>query len=217
MYEVHVVLPENRVLYLDHLEKMFQQRYEVFINILGWEVPGTDHPNQREIDAYDLPNTIYLLVLRGHQLVGASRMLPTTGPTMMGDIFPDLCEKGVPNDPQIWEWSRGHVKPDEPHQNRSTILNHIFLSGYEFAFNAGLKGLTAQVNVRELDRWLSRGLVVDLLGQPKRSGQEEVLAMQHHISQQTLARVRHGAGLSDRVLRLTETNQDFSLTDKLSA
>lgn len=217
MYEVHFVLPENRALYLDYLDEMFQQRYEVFINILGWDVPGTDHPNQREVDAYDMPNTIYLLVLRGHQLVGASRMLPTTGPTMMQDIFPDLCEMGVPCDPQIWEWSRGHVKPDEPHQNRSAILKHIFMSGYEFAYNAGLTGLTAQVNARELDRWLSRGLVVDLLGQPILSGKEEVLAMQHHISKRTLERVRHDTGLSERVLRLTETNQDFNLADKLSA
>ena len=212
MFQVHVILPENRMLYQSQLEDMFRQRYEVFVNRLKWDLPDADHINHLEIDAYDKPDTIYLLVLRDGMVVGASRMIPTTGQTMMGDLFPELCPNGLPTGTSIWEWSRAHAKPDEPHQIRSNVINHIFLSGYEFAYKARIAGLTAQVNAREMDRWLGRGLVVDVLGPPHAYNHgEDILALQHHISAAALVRVRQETGLADPVLRLVQIPGQISL------
>ena len=201
MFDVHVVHSRSNPAYHAQLDEMFRQRYDVFIRILKWDIPGTDHQRCREIDQFDLPQTVYLLVMQGDAVLGASRMLPTTGPNMMRDVFPALCKDGPPESTQVWEWSRGHVKPDEPHHVRSKVLDHIFVSGYEFALTSGVGSLTAQINASEFPRWLKRGLMVDVLGPPVpvQDG-SEIVALKHRVTPATLARVRTETGISRPVL-----------------
>jgi N-acyl-L-homoserine lactone synthetase len=202
MFEVHVVHSAFNPAYAEQLDEMFRQRYEVFVRILKWSLPDADHRGGREVDQFDGPDTVYLLVLDDGAVLGASRMLPTTGPNMMRDVFPGLCKDGPPANKRVWEWSRGHVKPDEPHQVRSRVLDHIFASGYEFALGSGIGFLTAQINASEFPRWLKRGLVVDLLGPPVRFGDgSETVALKHRITPATMARVRSETGLHQGVLR----------------
>ena len=201
MFDVHVVRSPANHAYAATLDEMFHQRHKVFVRILGWDLPDADHEKQHEADRFDGPETVYLLVMRGGDLLGASRMVPTTGPHLMRDVFPGLCSGGAPAGPDIWEWSRGHVKPDEPHQVRSRVLDHIFLSGYEFALAAGIGSLTAQINAAEFPRWLKRGLVVEMLGPPLRLDVGgEIAALRHKVTPATLARVREQTGIFRAVL-----------------
>lgn len=208
MLTVHPVLWADRYDYQDSLEEMYRQRYQVFVDILGWDIPGVDHGSRREIDDFDRDYTDYLLIMRDRELVGASRMIPTTKPNMMSTVFSDLCSDGPPNDHLTWEWSRGHVKPDEPHGVRSAVLDHIFAGGYEFAHRMGIKRLTAQINADELPRWLSRGLYVTTLGDPIRQEDGcEVLAIMHTINSRTLGMVRQQTGLASVLLPFNKSCQ----------
>ncbi|TDI60404.1 MAG: GNAT family N-acetyltransferase [Alphaproteobacteria bacterium] len=183
MYYVLVVPPAFHHLYQRQIEEMFRQRYRVFVEILGWELPDVDHKRRLEIDQFDRADTVYLIVMKQGNVVSASRMIPTTTPNMMSEVFPDLCQNGVPRDAGTWEWSRAHVNPDAPYQERSLLIDYIFLSGYEFAYYAGISALSAQINAAEIDRGLDRGLVVDLLGPPTHHKDgSELLALQHHIT-----------------------------------
>jgi acyl-homoserine lactone synthase len=200
MIEVHVVHSRFNPAYQPQIDDMFRQRYDVFVRRLGWDIPGTDHQYGREIDAFDGPGTVYLIVLDGDAVLGASRLLPSTGPTLMRGVFAALCPEGAPESPDIWEWSRGHVRPDQPPQARSAVLDHIFVSGYEFALGSGITGLTAQVNAAEFPRWLRRGLMVDVLGPPVPFGDNPLVALRHKVTPATVSRVRSATGIRRPVL-----------------
>lgn len=84
---------------------MYRLRYQVFRERLGWEVPVI---GEMEKDHFDDCNPIYIAI-RNHQkeLAACARILPSEGPTMLQDIFPQLLYgKTMPTGPKIWELSR---------------------------------------------------------------------------------------------------------------
>ncbi|WP_313254137.1 acyl-homoserine-lactone synthase [Stenotrophomonas acidaminiphila] len=80
-------------------------RHRVFVETLGWQL---DTPPGIERDRFDRPETVHVIV-RDDQLdiVGYARLLPTTGPYLLGEMFPQLMNGQPPpcsND--VWELSR---------------------------------------------------------------------------------------------------------------
>lgn len=85
--------------------KISHYRHQVFIEKLGWELPTQ---NGRELDQFDRPDTIYVVAQNeeGH-ISGCARLLPTTHPYLLGDVFPQLLNGSLPpSSPNIWELSR---------------------------------------------------------------------------------------------------------------
>ena len=78
----------DRILDADALKKMYILRHTVFHDRLGWDVlsdRGMEH------DFFDVLNPIYVLVKgAGDEIQGCSRLLPTMGPYMLKDVFPQL-------------------------------------------------------------------------------------------------------------------------------
>jgi acyl-homoserine lactone synthase len=87
------------------LRAMFRARKSVFVDLLKWNVPVLD--GQYEVDQYDDIHAVYLVVTdgRGGHLASA-RLLPTTRPHILGDLYPQLCEDGPPRGPAIYEITR---------------------------------------------------------------------------------------------------------------
>jgi acyl homoserine lactone synthase len=80
-------------------------RHEVFVRRLGWQLAT---PEGIELDQFDRPDTVYI-VARGDDgaISGCGRLLPTTQPYLLGDIFPQLLHGATPPfSPEIWELSR---------------------------------------------------------------------------------------------------------------
>ena len=87
------------------LESVERYRYRVFVEMLGWQL---DTPPGLERDQFDHSDTLYLAARDSqHNVVGTARLLPTTQPYLLGDVFPQLMG-GVepPKDPLVWELSR---------------------------------------------------------------------------------------------------------------
>jgi acyl homoserine lactone synthase len=85
---------------------MYKLRYEVFAKKLGWDVETI---NEMEKDHYDdLPRVSYVLAKTASDQVAACwRILPTTGPYMLKDTFPELLHgQPAPNADDCWELSR---------------------------------------------------------------------------------------------------------------
>ncbi len=80
-------------------------RHRVFVQKLGWDVPSQDGI---EADQFDRADTVYVVGrdARG-QVCGCARLLPTTRPYLLGEVFPQLLN-GLPPpaSPDIWELSR---------------------------------------------------------------------------------------------------------------
>lgn len=70
------------------VDEMHKLRARLFAGRLGWQVKIE---YGRERDEYDALNPTYILALTDHgNLAGCARLLPTTGPTMLSQTFPQL-------------------------------------------------------------------------------------------------------------------------------
>lgn len=68
--------------------KFKSYRYRVFVEYLGWEL---NCPNNEELDQFDKVDTAYVVAQdRESNIIGCARLLPTTQPYLLGEIFPQL-------------------------------------------------------------------------------------------------------------------------------
>jgi N-acyl-L-homoserine lactone synthetase len=80
-------------------------RHRVFVEQLGWHLDAQDG---FESDQFDRTDTVYVAVEDEQgRIAGCARLLPTTQPYLLGEIFPQLLNGlSAPRDPCIWELSR---------------------------------------------------------------------------------------------------------------
>src|ERR1700704_7068984 len=102
---IRVVTKHNAERHDSNLHQMHRIRKTVFKDRLGWDVTIS---GELEFDEYDVLGPSYLLSIdRYGTLNGCVRLLPTTGPNMLRDIFPSFVTKGtVPRSERGWEASR---------------------------------------------------------------------------------------------------------------
>lgn len=97
---------DHSTLGVNDMHGMYKLRYEVFAKKLGWDVETV---NEMEMDHYDdLPSVAYVLAKAPDGQVDACwRILPTTGPYMLRDTFPELLHgQQAPEAGDCWELSR---------------------------------------------------------------------------------------------------------------
>lgn len=82
------VSPDRYVNYLDHLAQMYRLRAKVFSGRLAWDVTITEAGERDEYDRFD--PTYILAVTDNQNVVACARLLPTLGPTMLEQTFPQL-------------------------------------------------------------------------------------------------------------------------------
>jgi acyl homoserine lactone synthase len=88
--------------------EMYRLRYAMFKERLNWEVETEEG---LEFDEYDRLNPLYVIAKNGSELCGCWRILPTTGPNMLRDTFPELLAgRAAPCGEDIWELSRFAVR-----------------------------------------------------------------------------------------------------------
>ena len=87
------------------LEDVGRYRYKVFVETLKWDLV-TEHGLEK--DQFDHDQTLYLAARDDEaQVIGTARLLPTTSPYLLGDVFPQLLGGAAPPcDPRVWELSR---------------------------------------------------------------------------------------------------------------
>lgn len=87
------------------LEASARYRHSVFVRALGWDLASRDGQEQ---DQFDGPDAVYGIALdeRG-DVNGYARLLPTTRPYLLADVFPQLLDDAAPpRSETIWEVSR---------------------------------------------------------------------------------------------------------------
>ena len=150
---------------------MFSLRHKVFSERLGWDVKSDDG---MERDYFDGLDPTYVLVKDEKDVVeGCWRVLPTTGPYMLKDVFPMLLRgEEVPCDPTIWEISRFAVMPAGSEEGVQAGIHpatiEILRQGYKFAIENGIKRYVAVTSVA-MERFLVRmvGVPMTRLGDKK--------------------------------------------------
>jgi len=182
------------------MDKMFRIRAKVFKERLDWEVEVNDG---YERDYFDDLNPLYLLSVDDEgELLGCLRLLPTTGPNMLRDVFNILIPDGKIESPLIWESSRFCLNPDIRHNSRdieTAFVNRVtieLLSGIaEVGLAAGLDFVVTVYDAR-IARLLKRvNCPADVVGGPIKIGKVMTYASLFEVSEQMWQRLAQQIGL----------------------
>lgn len=199
MVEVHVVTGTNRHLYERELDEHHQIRHRVYIEELRWR-GLTPRADKREYDQFDLPETVYLLALEHGRVVGGLRLVPTTGPHLIGDVFSRFAsERGVPRRPDVAEWTRIFVVPERREEHGgSKIGSTVIASMIDYGLAEGLSGISVVMNTFWLPKFLKYGWRVRPLGLPDVHDDEWLIAVLIDVTPEALAGIRAACGLEHR-------------------
>lgn len=168
------------------LSQMYQERKRVFIDLLGWDLPALD--GRYEIDQFDTPATIYLIIARsdgGH--LGSLRLLPTTQPHVLGSIFPLLCEGAPPQAPDVWEISRLCLSRSIRAAERRMVRDQLATAATLFALEKGIRAYCCVADMPWLSQLLSFGWRCEPLGPPQELPCGTLGALNIHIGEGTPA------------------------------
>ena len=199
---IHAVLPTNRNAYSSQIEQMHHQRYDVFVKRFEWDLPDCDHEAQYEKDQFDRPDTTYLMALQRGEVLGGLRLLPTTKPHLMSDIFPHLCMGEVPTGPTIFEMSRGYVHPKIIRKRWDLVAAAHLAALYEYGLLMGIEQITCQSSVDFVTVLLGFGMNVRPLGVPVPTpdGKDAYVASIFDVTPSALQAVRDTVGFTRPVL-----------------
>ena len=200
---LHLITPECFGEFKDELAAMHRLRRRVFEERLGWDV---EIIGDQEIDSFDSHHPTYLVQCdRAGRVSGCVRMMCTTGPTMLRDVFPQLLQ-GVemPECEFVWECSRFALDFDEPSPSGrggiSIATYELFAGMVEFALSQGMKEIVTVTDVRleRLSRRASWGL--RRIAPPMKIGETMAVAGCLDVSRPALARLKECGGFSGPVL-----------------
>ncbi|MCE3604661.1 GNAT family N-acetyltransferase [Massilia sp. P8910] len=87
------------------LNQIFSYRHSVFVERLNWTLP--DAGAGLEVDQFDRDNTYHVCIRDAGATVGYARLLPTTEPYLLSEVFPELMDGSlIPRSSAVWELSR---------------------------------------------------------------------------------------------------------------
>jgi len=172
----------------NRLHKMHLLRARIFRDKKEWDVSVIAG---MEIDGYDALNPYYM-ILQDHDLdddvLGCWRLLPTTGPNMLADTFPELLAGApAPCAPDTWELSRFAIC--QPNGRAFAFSEQSIIAIRAVIYFGVERGLSQFVTVTTVgvEKLLIRlGLDVRRLGPAKTIGVERAVALSIVINEKTL-------------------------------
>jgi N-acyl-L-homoserine lactone synthetase len=189
-----VVLEQHNAHQYQHLlDEMFRLRARVFRDRLNWDVEVTDG---KERDRYDDEQPVYIIHSDdgARQVKGSLRLLPTTGATLLADIFSDTLPDAVNlSAPSIWECTRFCLDDDLLARGREDEM--LFASAVlieavgDVALRAGVEAIVGNFDEPMLRLYRRVGCEVEVLGSTYRYGRPVYLGL-HPISEAIVRRIK---------------------------
>lgn len=199
-----VIEGKRSALFPREMDAMFRNRAEVFHGRLGWEVVVRDG---RERDRFDDENPLYLISIDPYsgEYWGSLRLLPTTGPNMLRDVFPFLLSEGeFIESATIWESSRICAVAVEGQQRSKNGVNLALgelLAGIgEVAIIAGLTQIVSVFDARIYRVLRAAGCAPQIIGKPCRIGDTMSYAGLFDTGEGPLQSIRNAVGIEGSVL-----------------
>jgi acyl-homoserine lactone synthase len=199
---VDVVTSCNRYKYESQLALMHEDRRRIFVDSLKWEIPVVD--GRFEIDQFDNDDAVYLLALdaKKETHLGSVRLLPSSKPHLLGDVFPMLCDNGVPRGEDIWEITRLCTAPQLRGREAWLARSYLAVGMVEFALLYGISRYTCVAETSWLSSIMAVGWECEPLGLPQEINGESIGALMINISPATLQLFRMKMGWRLPVLEL---------------
>ena len=190
-----IEMPENTGDAAWKLEGMFKLRHEVFKERLEWEVGSAAG---KERDMFDDLDPVYIVCEHAGEVLGSWRLLPTTGPYMLKNVFPELLYgQPAPEAPNVWEISRFAVSKrvvgNESLGTIKTVTNLLLEQLFSFAARRNISRIVAVADVR-FERILNRaGLLTQRYGAPMQIGVTRAISGYADVSDLNVRRMQLAA------------------------
>lgn len=190
------------------LAEVYKLRARVFSDRLGWAV---DVQDGMEIDQYDNLNPMHLVCLDDDgEVVGCMRLLQTTGPHMLTDIFIDLLDGEPPlRSAQVWEATRfcidtQKLKGGKIKNSISYYTSELMIGVFEYAQKAGITDIVGVVDP-VMNRIMKRSgnAPYDYMGSTKPMGVVKAMVALMDCSDARIRSIRDFANIRHKVF-LTE-------------
>jgi N-acyl-L-homoserine lactone synthetase len=136
---------------------------------------------------------------------GSLRLLPTIGPNMLRDVFPQLLDGDYIESATIWESSRicaaaGAGQPERSRGRVNYVLSELILGIGEVAVAAGLTQIVSVFDARMFRVLKAAGCNLEIIGTPQRIGGVMCYAGLFDTGEGPLQAFRALAGIQHSVL-----------------
>lgn len=200
MAQIVVVDWSNRKVFDQQLTQHFRLRHDIYVMERQWRDLG--RPIDIEMDAFDTEHAIYLLALdNSGSVIGGSRLVPTTKPHLLCDVFPELANGTPPRAPDIYEWTRFFIAP--AYRQRSTssrVAGEVLCGLLELCLKTGIRRISVVCEAFWPERLKSLGWEVEVLGPQLQFEGLETVGILIQISEQALRSTRRHYGIDAAML-----------------
>lgn len=168
------------------LREMFEARKQVFIDLLGWDVPVIE--GRYEVDQFDDGEATYLIVPDAHGgHAGSARLLATTRPHILDSLFPQLCAVTLPRGPDVFEITRFCLARAQGAAARLETRNRLVSGLVDYALDNDVRTYTGVAELGWLQQILAFGWDCRPLGLPVRLAGRMLGALRIDITPETPA------------------------------
>ncbi len=176
----------------EHLSAVYALRHKIFCAQKGW-VPTNE--SKQDVDIYDRMNPVHFVHLDdAGEVDGCCRIVPTTGPNMLRDIFPELMGvQPIPCAKAIWEISRFAVdteRLDDSYTMISDVTSELLITLFTYALEKNMSRIVA-VTDTAFERVLRRaGLYTTRYAPPRKYSNCEAVAGYAVVSEETIRQLK---------------------------
>lgn len=185
--------------------EMFQLRKRQFRDRLNWDVSVHDG---WEIDEFDDMNPLYLVSWceQANAVAGCLRFLPTSGPTMMKNVFDRYFDEPFEiESPLIWECTRLAIEPTIASKwltptglCRATF--ELMQGGLEVAMQAGVEQIVGIFDNAMLRVYRRVGWSPEIIASTDRVGRHVIHVGLWEVNEASLASMQSRSGIATTVL-----------------
>jgi acyl homoserine lactone synthase len=205
---IEIIQSSERHLHAETLDALYKMRARVFKDRMNWEVEVQDG---REIDYFDDCDPVYLVSRNQYtgRVEGGLRLLPTTGPNMLRDVFSVLLPDGeIVESPLIWESSRFAIDPNlatDGSRRLHAVTTELLCGIVEVGMLAGIDFVVSVYDARMARIFKLADCPADIIGVPTRIGRVMTYAGLFEINEEMRARIARAGQIPGSVL-LPETH-----------
>jgi acyl-homoserine lactone synthase len=166
------------------LKAMFEDRKSVFVDLLKWDVPVLE--GRFEVDQFDDAHATYVMIAdEAGDHLGSARLLPTTRPHILGDLFAGLCAGPPPTGEHVAEITRFCLSRRQSAEARLRTRDQLVGALACHALEAGIRTFTGVAGIAWLQQILAFGWDCRPLGPPAQLDCGTVGAIAIEITAQT--------------------------------
>lgn len=187
-------------------DEVWRFRHRHFVERFGWE--AIRRSDGREIDQFDTDTAIHLVLKnQADELVGYTRLLPTLGPHLLRDVYPELLDGAeLPTGEKIFEFTRCVAEPEESMLGVSAS-NILITAAVEYCVTVGIETLVVETHPKLVELMLYNGWDVRPLAAPRNVGNDLVVPVVADISAKSLLTHHSNYGVNGSLIDFDRSNK----------